>query len=72
MFFKCGNGPFSSIVFCFQVEGFVPRNLSLLSVGDKLLACEQALRVTWAGGDPQLKLLKCVLSLSLLLDSSLK
>ena len=37
--------------------------LSLLSVGETLLACEQALRVTWAGGDPQLKLLKSALSL---------
>ena len=45
--FKCGNGPFSSNVFFF-FEEFVLRNLSLLSVGDTLLACEQALRATWA------------------------
>ena len=63
VFFKCGNGPLSSNVFCFQVEEFVLRKLSLLSVGDTLLACEQAIRVTWVGGDPQLKLLKSVLSL---------
>ena len=45
VFFKCGNGPFFSIVFfvVFFFEEFVLRNLSLLSVGDTLLACEQAL-----------------------------
>ena len=63
VFSKCGNGPLSSNVFCFQVEEFVLRKVSLLSVGDTLLACEQALRVTWTEGDPQLKLLKSVLSL---------
>lgn len=34
--------------FFFFLEEFVLRNLSLLSVGDTLLACEQALRATWA------------------------
>ena len=63
MFSKCGNGPLFSSVFCFQVEEFVLRKVSLLSMGDTLIACEQALRATWAGGDPQLKLLKFVLSL---------
>ena len=63
MFSKCGNGPLSSNVFCFQVEEFVLRKVSLLSMGDTLIACEQALRETWAGGEPQLKLLKSVLSL---------
>ena len=37
-----------SLQMFFFFEEFVLRNLSLLLVGDTLLACEQALRATWA------------------------